>query len=375
MRFLEVCAVLRRGVVALVLLCGIWQGLALADTPRRVLVNGYEQFSEATCILLQQEHDRLAGNAAQQRRAARTMALHCQQPQPYQPPQYQDLPSSTLADGVLQQAQQDFVAERAAARSHVTPVTEVAAPAGSTLLQRAFTDAAWQAWGHVKASYQLHSAWFQLLFGLFAVLLILKVLASKLLFGSAVWIGRKAEKYLAKRLKQQLSPEFEHYHNLVLPTEQGDLTELDHLVLSPYGLFVIEVKNHQGWVFGQRDQLQWTVQHFRRKHRINNPLRQNYKHIKALQYVLHQLSHKVAPEQLHSIVAFSNRAQFKSEFPSNVMHLQDVDSYICQRIDALNPAFSDAQLAHIRVLLDNFAAQAPQLRKLHLQQVNIATDL
>ena len=82
------------------------------------------------------------------------------------------------------------------------------------------------------------------------------------------------ERQLHRLLLRQVPAGYQHYRNLVLQTAQGDLTEIDHLVLSRFGIFVVEVKNYRSWIFGSEQQDYWTVQHFRRKHRFQNPLRQ-----------------------------------------------------------------------------------------------------
>lgn len=42
------------------------------------------------------------------------------------------------------------------------------------------------------------------------------------------------------------------YHlirNVTLLTEDGT-TQIDHIIVSPYGVFVVETKNMKGWIFG-----------------------------------------------------------------------------------------------------------------------------
>lgn len=46
------------------------------------------------------------------------------------------------------------------------------------------------------------------------------------------------------------------YHlirNVTLPTEDGT-TQIDHIIVSPYGVFVVETKNMKGWIFGSAKQ-------------------------------------------------------------------------------------------------------------------------
>ena len=115
-------------------------------------------------------------------------------------------------------------------------------------------------------------------------------------------------------IRRQLDPlVYVDMHNVTLPTADGGSTQIDHLIFSPYGLFVLETKNYQGWIFGTEKQREWTQQVFRKRSRFQNPLRQNYKHIKTLQSLL-----DIAPEHLHSVIAFVGDCEFKTEMPAHV---------------------------------------------------------
>ena len=67
---------------------------------------------------------------------------------------------------------------------------------------------------------------------------------------------------------------FERVHNVILPGRDGT-TQIDHVVVSIYGLFVIETKNMDGWIFGSAEQRTWRQQFFKKKFKFQNPLRQN----------------------------------------------------------------------------------------------------
>jgi hypothetical protein len=51
--------------------------------------------------------------------------------------------------------------------------------------------------------------------------------------------------------------EYRVFKDLTLPT-RGGTTQIDHVVVSRFGVFVIETKNLTGWIFGGADQAQWT---------------------------------------------------------------------------------------------------------------------
>jgi restriction system protein len=107
------------------------------------------------------------------------------------------------------------------------------------------------------------------------------------------------------------------YHlikNVTLPTQDGT-TQIDHLIVSPYGVFVVETKNMKGWIFGSEKQKSWIQKIYKHKQTFQNPLHQNYKHVKTLEAVL-----GLRPEQIHSVVVFVGDSTFKTEMPQNVTH-------------------------------------------------------
>ena len=105
------------------------------------------------------------------------------------------------------------------------------------------------------------------------------------------------------------------YHlikNVTLPTEDGT-TQIDHIIVSQYGLFVFETKNMKGWIFGSANQSTWTQQIYKHKSKFQNPLRQNYKHLKTLQSLL-----ELDDNQIHSVIVFVGNSTFKTNMPPNV---------------------------------------------------------
>jgi len=59
-------------------------------------------------------------------------------------------------------------------------------------------------------------------------------------------------------------------HDLLL--QNGDKTsQIDHVVISPCGIFVIETKACDGWLFGSEKAEYWTQVMGKRKQRFSNP--------------------------------------------------------------------------------------------------------
>lgn len=111
-------------------------------------------------------------------------------------------------------------------------------------------------------------------------------------------------------------PECPRFHDLTLPGRDGT-TQVDHLILSRFGVFVVETKNMGGWIFGKAWDRRWT-QTFPngRKYTFQNPLRQNHCHVKAVESLLAPL--RVPAAAVRSVVAFAGEAEIRTELPANV---------------------------------------------------------
>ena len=92
------------------------------------------------------------------------------------------------------------------------------------------------------------------------------------------------------------------YHlikNVTLPTEDGT-TQIDHIIVSEYGIFVVETKNMKGWIFGDEKQKYWTQKIYKNTNKFQNPLHQNYKHIKTIENAL-----GVDKDKIFSLIVFA----------------------------------------------------------------------
>ena len=133
----------------------------------------------------------------------------------------------------------------------------------------------------------------------------------------AHWYSNQGEDLVRKVLIAQLPADSWHLLNNVTLQIADGTTQIDHVLVSRYGVFVIETKHYKGWIFGDEKSKQWTQVIFNQKHRFQNPLHQNYKHLKAVQALLDFL----APEQVVGVVVFTGDADFKSNRPAGVYSL------------------------------------------------------
>lgn len=149
-------------------------------------------------------------------------------------------------------------------------------------------------------------------------------------------------------------------NNLTIPTKNGT-TQIDHLIVSKFGIFIIETKNIDGWIFGHERSPHWSIVKPGRKFRIQNPLHQNYRHVKAIADVL-----ALEEDRLHSMVMFWGRCEFKTEMPRNVLS-QGYVSYI-KSFDKL--LFTDEEVTSMVAALKTDAlSQSWATRRLHLESL------
>ena len=149
-------------------------------------------------------------------------------------------------------------------------------------------------------------------------------------------------------------------NNLTMPTTSGT-TQIDHVIVSKYGIFVIETKNIDGWIFGDERSPQWSIVKPGRKYRIQNPLHQNYRHVKAIAEFL-----DLEEDRLHSLVMFWGECEFKTEMPRNVM-LTGYATYIKSFEKIL---FTDVEVISIAEALKNGALPKTwATRRLHLDSL------
>ena len=131
---------------------------------------------------------------------------------------------------------------------------------------------------------------------------------------------------VANLLSRELSyKDYFLFNNLILPSENNKSTQIDHVVVSKFGIFVIESKDYQGWIFGDKNQPSWTqsLPGGKNKFQFQNPIHQNYAHIMALKALLPAVG-----EKLYGIVVFSNKSEFKTAMPENVINFSGLIGYI-----------------------------------------------
>jgi hypothetical protein len=139
---------------------------------------------------------------------------------------------------------------------------------------------------------------------------------------------------IARRLDSSI---YRAFSDVTIRAEDGASTQIDHIYVSPFGILVIETKNMKGWIFGGANRAEWKQVIHRSNFNFQNPLRQNHRHIKALESLL-GLPFGV----FKSVIVFTGNCSFKTEMPDEVCTCSDLIEYI-RSID--EPILSDEQIS------------------------------
>lgn len=172
-----------------------------------------------------------------------------------------------------------------------------------------------------------------------------------------------------QRARQQAKAKKElHLHNVTLKDDRGT-TQIDHVLISAYGVFVIETKNYNGQITGSAEAREWQQRFFQKQYAFQNPLRQNYRHIKALENTL-----KLPSSVFQSVVVFAGQCELKSSFPPNVCTKDNLPAFIQSfKQVVLTPGQIQAayQTLQKNRLSDNFLTHFRHVRNLRKQHPRV----
>ena len=119
------------------------------------------------------------------------------------------------------------------------------------------------------------------------------------------------------------SPNY-HLLNHITIKYGSSTTQIDHILVSRHGVFVIETKNYKGWIFANAKQATWTQVLYRLKFKFQNPIHQNHRHVVAVRELLDFLPQ----DAIKSVVVFSGNAEFKTEKPLGVFTISEMIEYL-----------------------------------------------
>lgn len=144
----------------------------------------------------------------------------------------------------------------------------------------------------------------------------------------------------------QLPSEYKYLSDIMVENKKSSTgySQIDHIVITSYGIFVIETKNYQGTIYGGKNRKQWSVNG---KFKMMNPFIQNYGHIEALKSLVNKRYHS----NFISIVSFTKRATFKIDVELRKIHSNEMIVYDVELSDFINRKISVLKLIHKKPII------------------------
>jgi hypothetical protein len=173
--------------------------------------------------------------------------------------------------------------------------------------------------------------------------------------------GALGEMRVAHILKKLPEESYTVINNLLIQNN-GHTSQIDHIVISVYGIFVIETKTYKGWIYGGEKSEYWTQNIYGNKYQLRNPIRQNYGHIKALKNILHEY-----PDIPYiSIIAFSRQASIGVSSDTPVLYWNQIVPFISQ---FKNEVLTESQVRIITSILIASNQDSKENREKHVKTV------
>lgn len=177
--------------------------------------------------------------------------------------------------------------------------------------------------------------------------------------------GKIGEFNISSRLNHLNQNEYKVLNNIILRTKNNRTVQIDHVVVSVYGIFVIETKNYKGWIFGNENAENWMQVIYKEKHQFRNPVKQNWSHI----FVLKEFLSDFQNMRYIPIVVFSGSGILK-EISSSVYVIYDTQILKVIERESAEKIISENDVLKIAKTITESNIQDKETEKEHVENIH-----
>lgn len=149
--------------------------------------------------------------------------------------------------------------------------------------------------------------------------------------------------------------------NDIMLRVNDEFVQIDHIVISEYGIFVIETKNYKGGVKGTDEGYLWTQYLGKRKASFYNPFMQNNNHVEQLSNQLN-----LPRDYFISIVTFSNKCRIYGKYYNIIVNFNELNEEIRKYQD---PIISESKTS-IKRMIKKINCKSRKNKKIHHKNLN-----
>ena len=179
--------------------------------------------------------------------------------------------------------------------------------------------------------------------------------------------GEAEERYIESELQRQNFPK-RVLRDMYIPYNR-ETKQIDVLLLTQFGIYVIESKDYSGWIFGSLNSKIWTQSLNKySRYKFYNPIWQNNSHIKALCEYLN-----LEEKYFYSLIIFSEKAELK-KIPTNLVDCKVINDYElndCINYENMNKPqiFTEDQLNKFYNILLPTTQVSDEVKQKHIENV------
>ena len=160
------------------------------------------------------------------------------------------------------------------------------------------------------------------------------------------------------RIKDKLG-ECYLYNDVYLEIEDN-IYQIDHVLITQNGVFVIETKAVSGRIIADTSKQMWSGLVYGNRTSFLNPLYQNKLHIEALKYIFGD------GFEYHSIIVFTERNK-PDNLPNNVTNIRDLQDYLLSF--ECDTKLSSAEMKYFKTNLDDIQKSKTEFKKKHKEKL------
>ncbi len=172
--------------------------------------------------------------------------------------------------------------------------------------------------------------------------------------------GYMGELLVKRKLNKLPKDKYIILNNIMIKDKKGS-HQIDHLIISEFGIFVIETKNYYGLIKGKEIDNKWCQYLGKNKNYFFNPIHQNYGHIKAVSNLL-----GLDDKFFISIICFSNQAKVDVKCKTTVTQ---VDYLVNEILKYTKPIIKQNIKEIAQTILSNNIVDK-EIRKQHVKNIN-----
>lgn len=180
-------------------------------------------------------------------------------------------------------------------------------------------------------------------------------------FPSVKYVGKgEFGEYTVTKVLEKLPEEYHVFNDVYLETK-GYSSQIDHVIISPHGVFVIETKNYSGDVYGSENAEHWTQYLNGQGYEFRNPILQNRSHELAIKNTLH-----ITPTSIIPIVVFLGGVDLHCNTTSTVLYTGQLYEYILSHQTVV---FTSDGVVRLSQKLSEAIVTAPNRHSNHIMKV------